>query len=134
VLYLGLRGRGASSQLVVVALACGYLADLFAGSPRGLESLSLAIVVLLARGASNRLMVVSSWQVIAVAAAGALLHSLCVFLLSSMYAESLGVLRVAPKVALFTGLLAAPLFALFRRVDRRFLTDPHRLHIVHGAR
>ncbi|MGZ3429628.1 MAG: hypothetical protein ACXVCV_23415, partial [Polyangia bacterium] len=55
VLYLGLGGRGTAPAHVAVALVIGYLADLFAGSPKGLESLTLGVAMVLARAASSRL-------------------------------------------------------------------------------
>ena len=130
VLYLGLRGRGAAAQLVGFALVAGSLAALFAGSPKGLFALTLAVSVLCARAASNRLMVATPWQVAAISAAATLAHSLVVYLLSSMYTESFGSLRLLPGVALFPGLLAPVVFALLRRLDRRFLTDPRRLKMA----
>ena len=52
VLYLGLGGRGTAPGQLGVALVIGYLADLFAGSPKGLESLTLGVAMLLARAAA----------------------------------------------------------------------------------
>jgi rod shape-determining protein MreD len=130
VLYLGLRGRGSTTQLVVLGLCCGYLADLFAGSPKGTEAFALAVIALCARAASSRLLVGTAWQVVAVAGAAALGHSVVIFLLASLYAEPMGALKLLPGVALMTGLMAPPVFALLRRIDRRFLSDPHRLHIA----
>jgi rod shape-determining protein MreD len=134
VLYLGLKPRGSAPQLLGVALACGYLADLLAGSPKGLLSLTLGVIVLIARAASSRLMVASTWQVAAVAAAAAVGHSLAVFVLTSMYAESLGAVRMVPGIAIMTGLLAPLVFWVLDRVDGRFATDPHRLRMVPGRR
>ncbi len=48
VLYLGLGGGGTAPGHVGVALVIGYLADLFAGSPKGLESLTLGVAMVLA--------------------------------------------------------------------------------------
>jgi len=70
VLYLGLGGRGTAPGHLFVALVIGYLADLFAGSPKGLESLTLAVAMLLARAASSRLDVATPWHTMVIALHG----------------------------------------------------------------
>jgi rod shape-determining protein MreD len=126
VLYLGFFGRGGAAAFVGVALALGYLTDLSSGAPRGLHALTLALVMLVARGASNRLMVASVWQVLVVTLATALGHgALVVALTSSMYLGDAGqALWLVPLTATVTCLLAPIVFALLRRLDRRLLPDP----------
>src|SRR3954451_2834264 len=66
ILYIGFYGRGSALANAGLALGIGYLTDLFAGAPRGLHALTFGLVILAARGASNRLMVASTWQVLVV--------------------------------------------------------------------
>jgi rod shape-determining protein MreD len=121
VLYLGLSGRGSVVAHVGLALVLGYLTDLFAASPSGLHSLSLAICMLLARAASARLLVIASWQTIGVAALGALVHSLLLLLFSStMYGDrALSALGIVPMTVVATAFVAPFAFAVLRKVDRR---------------
>src|SRR5262249_32775421 len=67
VLYLGLRARGPAPGMVGFAMAAGYLGDLFSGAPRGLHALTLALVMITARGLSSRLLVDRRWQEMVVA-------------------------------------------------------------------
>jgi rod shape-determining protein MreD len=132
VLYLGLLGRGSVSSHAALALAIGYLADLFAGSPRGLHALTLSLVMLVARGASSRLMVSSLWQQLVVTFAAALGHgALIVALSSSIAGDDLtsSALRLAPPTALVTAAVAPLAFALLKRVDRRLAPDPRALRM-----
>lgn len=126
VLYIGFYGRGAATTNAGLALALGYLTDLFAASPRGLHALTFGLVVLAARGASNRLMVASTWQVLVVTLATALGHgALIVALTSSMYGDSAaGALWLVPFTASATCLAAPIVFLLLRRIDRKLAPDP----------
>src|SRR5262249_3499604 len=65
-LYIGFYGQGSPAANAGLAITIGYLTDLFSGAPRGLHALSFGLVVLAARGASHRLMVASTWQVLVV--------------------------------------------------------------------
>jgi rod shape-determining protein MreD len=132
VLHLGLQARGTAPANVGVALAMGYLLDLFSGSPRGLHALTLALVMVFALGASSRLMVASLWQQVVVAALTSLGHgALLVALSAPMYeGEALQALKVLPSTALATALAAPLVFALCRRVDRRLAPDPRTLRLA----
>jgi rod shape-determining protein MreD len=131
VLYLGLSGRGSPTSHVGLALALGYLVDLFSGSPRWLHALSFGLVMVVARGASSRLLVTSIWQQVLVALLASLGHgALLVALSAPMYdGEALAALRIAPMTALFTSLLAPLAFAVFRKIDRRLSPDPRALRM-----
>jgi rod shape-determining protein MreD len=132
VLYLGLCPSGSVTQHVALALALGYLADLFAGSPKGLESLSLGVCMMLTRVASSRLIVTSTWQVMAVAAFATVGHALLLIGLSStMYGEGAWAeLHILLPTVVTTALLAPLQFALLRRIDRRLSPDPGALKLV----
>jgi rod shape-determining protein MreD len=128
ILYVGFYGRGSATANAGLALTIGYLTDLFSGAPRGLHALSFSLVVLAARGASHRLTVASTWQVLVVTLATALGHgALIVALTSSLYSDpgdgAAGELWLVPLTAAVTCLFAPPVFLLFRRVDRRLAPD-----------
>jgi rod shape-determining protein MreD len=125
ILYVGFYGRGEPATNAGLALAIGYLTDLFAGAPRGLHALSFGLVVLAARGASNRLMVASTWQVLVVTLATALGHgALIVALTSSMYGDGAGgALWLVPWSAAATCVAAPFVFMILRRIDRRLAPD-----------
>jgi rod shape-determining protein MreD len=128
VLYLGLRGRGGLAGAVGWALAAGYLVDLFAVAPRGLNALAYGIVMLLARGASDRLLVGRVWQRAVVAFVVALLHGLLlVGLATPPGGETLGRLRIVPWSALGTALLSPLVFSLLGALDRRLWPERVRL-------
>lgn len=128
VLYLGLAGRASMASLVAVALAIGYLIDLLSGSPRWLHALTLAIVMVIARGASNRLLVASRWQKALVALVAALGNGALLVILAAPpewpTSEVLGLLRVIPPTALLTALFAPLVFALLGRLDRKLAPPP----------
>lgn len=125
VLYIGFYGRGSPTGNAGLALTLGYLTDLFAASPRGLHALSFGLVVLAARGASNRLMVASTWQVLVVTLATALGHgALIVALTSSMYGDgAAGALWLVPLTAAATCVAAPLVFLVLKRIDRRLAPD-----------
>jgi rod shape-determining protein MreD len=131
VVYLGLGGRGTAPAHVGVALAIGYLADLFAGSPKGLESLTLGIAMVLSRAASSRLDVATPWHTMLIALGATLAHGvLLVAISSSLYAgDATAALRLVPTTAIATALVAPFCFALLARLDRRLAPDPARLRM-----
>jgi rod shape-determining protein MreD len=131
VLYLGLGGRGTAPTHVGVALVLGYIADLFAGSPKGLQSLTLAVAMVLARAASSRLDVATPWHTMVIALVATCAHGLLLIAISSsMYAGEPSVaLRLVPTTAIATALVAPLAFALLRRVDRRLQPDPRALRM-----
>jgi rod shape-determining protein MreD len=131
VLYLGLGGRGTAPMHVAVALVIGYLADLFAGSPKGLESLTLGVAMILARAASSRLDVATPWHTMVIALAAALAHgALQLAISSSLYAgDATAALRLVPTTALTTALVAPLCFRWLHRIDRRLAPDPARLRM-----
>ena len=131
VLYLGLGGRGTAPGHLAVALAIGYLADLFAGSPKGLESLTLGVAMLLARAASSRLDVATPWHTMVIALVAALAHGLVLLAISSsLYAgHAAAALRLVPATAVTTALVAPLAFRWLRRLDRRLAPDPARLRM-----
>jgi rod shape-determining protein MreD len=125
VLYIGFYGQGTPTGNAILALSLGYLTDLFAASPRGLHALTFGLVVLAARGASNRLMVASTWQVLVVTMATALGHgALIVALTSSLYGENAsGALYLVPLTAAATCIAAPIIFVVLRRIDRKLAPD-----------
>lgn len=131
VLYLGLGGRGTAPAHVAVALVIGYLADLFAGSPKGLESLTLGIGMILARAASSRLDVATPWHTMVIALVAALAHGLLQLAISSsLYAgDASSALRLVPTTAVATALVAPFVFRGLVRLDRRLAPDPSRLRM-----
>jgi rod shape-determining protein MreD len=131
VLYLGLGGRGTAPAHVAVALILGYLADLFAGSPKGLSSLTLGVAMVLARAASSRLDVATAWHTILIALGATVAHGLLLLAISSsLYGgEATAALRLVPTTAITTALLAPLAFAWLHRIDRRLAPDPARLRM-----
>ena len=131
VLYLGLGGRGTAPGSVAVALVIGYLADLFAGSPKGLESLTLGVAMMLARAASSRLDVATPWHTMVIALVAAVAHGLLQLAISSsLYAgDASAALRLVPTTALTTALVAPLCFHWLSRLDRRLAPDPARLRM-----
>lgn len=132
VLYLGLGGRGTTPSHVGVALVIGYLADLFAGAPKGLESLTLAVAMVLARAASSRLDVTTPWHTLVIAAVAGAGHALVLLALSStLYGgDALSALPLVPLTAVATALVAPFAFSLLHRVDRRLQPDPRVLRMA----
>lgn len=131
VLYLGLGGRGTAPGHIFVALVIGYLADLFAGSPKGLESLTLGVTMLLARGASSRLDVATPWHTMVIALVAAVAHGLLQLAISSsLYAgDASAALRLVPPTAVTTALIAPLVFRWLSQLDRRLAPDPARLRM-----
>jgi rod shape-determining protein MreD len=129
VLHVGLGGRGSLSTSVGLGMAIGYLCDLFSGAPRGLYALSLGAVMVLARGASSRLMVASLWQQLVVTLLATLGHGAMITALSSpMYSgDALQALRLLPPTAFSTALIAPFVFAGLTRLDRRLQPDTGKL-------
>jgi rod shape-determining protein MreD len=131
VLYLGLGGRGTAPMHVGVALLLGYLADLFAGSPKGLQCLTLGVAMVLARAASSRLDVATPWHTMVIALFATAAHGLLLIAISSsLYAGEPSVaLRLVPTTAIATALVAPLAFAMLRRLDRRLQPDPARIRM-----
>jgi cell shape-determining protein MreD len=131
VLYLGFGGRGTAPAHVAVALVIGYFADLFAGSPKGLESLTLGVAMVLARAASSRLDVATRWHTMVIAFVATVAHGLLQLAISSsLYAgDARAALRLVPSTALATALVAPLVFHWLRRIDRRMQPDPARLRM-----
>jgi rod shape-determining protein MreD len=131
VLYLGLGGRGTAPAHVGVALVLGYLADLFAGAPKGLDALALGVTMVAARAASSRLDVAAPWHTLMIAAVAAVGHGLLLLALSSpLYGGEATVALSLVLATTVTTALAAPLvFALLLRLDRRLLPDPRALRM-----
>jgi rod shape-determining protein MreD len=131
VLYLGLGGRGTAPAHVGVALVLGYLADLFAGAPKGLQSLTLGVAMVLARAASSRLDVATAWHTMVIALFATSAHGLLLIAISSsLYAGEPSVaLRLVPTTAITTALASPLAFVLLRRIDRRLHPDPSRIRM-----
>jgi rod shape-determining protein MreD len=133
VLYLGLGARGGSaSSQIAIALVLGYLADLFAGAPKGLHALTLAIAMLLARGASSRILITATWHTVAIAFGAGLAHSVLLLALSTqLWNEgALSAMRIVPVTALATAVLAPFVFSFLRRLDQRLQPDPRALRMA----
>ena len=131
VLHLGLNARGTAPGAVALALLIGYLVDLFSGAPRGVHALSLALVMVTARGLSSRLLVSSLWQQLVVTLLATLAEGALVVALSSQLydGEALAGLSPLPATALVTAAAAPIVFAFARRIDRRLAPDPTRLRM-----
>jgi rod shape-determining protein MreD len=131
VLYLGLKERGSGAGHVGTALALGYLADLFAGSPIGLSSLTLGALMLLARAASSRLDVETPWHTVLIALAATVAHGVfAVMVTSSLYSgDALHALRLVPLTAIATAVVAPLMFRVLMRIDRRVSPEPTRLRL-----
>ena len=133
VLYLGLSGRGALSAHIGIALAIGYLADILGGSPKGLHSLSLGLIMLAARPLSSRLLVQRRWQEIVITVFGASVHGLVVCALAiepggSSFAPSVWELsRTLPLQIVLTALCAPIVYPLLQRIDQKWWPVPRGL-------
>jgi rod shape-determining protein MreD len=132
VLYLGLGARGSASSHLAMALVLGYLADLFSGAPKGLHALTLAIAMLLARGASSRILITATWHTLAIAFGAGLAHSLVLLALSTqLWNEgALSAMRLVPTTAVATALLAPLVFEGLKWLDRRLQPDPRALRMA----
>jgi rod shape-determining protein MreD len=115
-----------------VALVIGYLADLFSGAPKGLNALTLSIAMLVARGASSRILITATWHTVAIAFGATLVHSLVLIALTAeLYGDSpLNALGVVPLTSLTTALLAPFVFSFLRGLDRRLQPDPRALRMA----
>lgn len=131
VLYLGLGARGSASSQLAMALVLGYLADLFSGAPKGLHALTLAVAMLLARGASSRILITATWHTVAIAFGAGLAHSLLLLALAAqLWNEgAMSALRIVPATALATAVLAPFVFEGLKRLDRRLQPDPRALRM-----
>lgn len=132
VLFVGLSGRGSTLTASLLAFAIGYLADLSAGSPKGLHMIAAVLLVLTARAVSQRLLVRG---VIFTTIVAALFCGGWLLLLALMRGalDPLGVrafrgpLARIPLSLLSTALFASPVFAVLHRIDRLFVRDPRAL-------
>ena len=109
--------RGRLVLHVATALFIGYLADLQAGAPVGLHAFSFAVLSMVARAATRRLLVVSAGQIALVAFFGALGHEL--FLHAAQVHPPISQLFFT---AVSTAVFAPLIFAVGRRIDERL--DP----------
>jgi rod shape-determining protein MreD len=132
VIYLGLHARAPAPGMIAFALAVGYLGDLFSGAPRGLHALTLALVMMTARGLSSRLLVDRRWQEMVVALLAATAHGAAtVAVASPMYeGNALEALAALPASVAATALLAPLAFAFFRRLDRKLAPDPRAIRMA----
>jgi hypothetical protein len=129
VLFVGLSARGGLAGVCALAVAAGYLADLFGGAPKGLHMVTYAACALAARGASARILVRGPMLVAATALSFALAFGALLVALRTSLQPSLGwgVLRQVPFAALSTALVAPVVFRVLRRLDRRYTRDPRML-------
>lgn len=132
VLFVGLSGRGSTLTASLLAFAVGYLADLSAGSPKGLHVIAAVLLVLMARGVSQRLLVrgVIFTTFIAAVFCGAWLVLLALMrgaLDPGGLRAFRGPLAKVPLSLLSTALFASPVFAVLHRIDRLFVRDPRAL-------
>lgn len=133
VLYLGLSARGPLPTHLGVALLLGYFTDVLGGAPRGLHALSLAVMMLVARGASSRLLVARRWQEVLVTLLASFGHGIFVAALIAPQSGGDGALAAAPiwtpgwgerlaalpGPAIASALMAPLFFAVALRLDRR---------------
>jgi cell shape-determining protein MreD len=135
VLFLGLSSRGGLAGVCALSLVLGYFADLFAGSPKGLHMVAYALCGIAARGASSRILVRGHMLTALVALLFSLGCGALIVLVRTSLQPSLGwsAMRLVPPQALVTTLTAPFLFALLRRLDRRFVRDPRILGTPGGG-
>ncbi len=135
VLFLGLSARGGLAGVCALALVLGYFADLFAGAPKGLHMVAYALCGIAARGASSRILVRGHLLTALVALLFSLGCGGLIVLFRTSLQPQLGwsAIRLLPPQAMITALAAPFLFALLRRVDRRFVRDPRILGTPGGG-
>jgi len=137
VLFVGLTGRGTAASVCALGAALGYLGDLFAGSPKGLHLLACALLALLARAASSRLLVRGPIATAGVAFVTALGFGAAVVTLrvTALGDGPLGDgfasadARAVLVSALSTAAAAPAVFPLLRRIERFFHRDPRALAV-----
>ncbi|MCD6498151.1 MAG: rod shape-determining protein MreD [Deltaproteobacteria bacterium] len=121
VIYLALAVKGSPSAGVAVAVALGYMADLFSGAPKGVYSLSLGVCYFAVRGLSARLYFRGKLSQAIVA----LLVSVVTALMQIGLVALLGpysfwtLLTAALATAVATAIVAPPVFWILIRLDRR---------------
>jgi cell shape-determining protein MreD len=123
-LYLGVTARSYLWEATAAVLMIGYLADLLAGAPRGLSSLVLALVCILSRLVSARLLVrgnlfVGVFTLLWAAAGGLFQLGVRVYFGAGTGPFWRELVTMASS-ALLTAALAPLLFRIFRSVDARF--------------
>ena len=120
-LYVALGVRGSPSAGAACAASLGYVTDLLAGAPKGTYILALLIVYFTVRGLSARLYVQGRLSQVGVAFAASLY---CSFLVVAIHVAlpprgAWSTLIRAPAEAGMTAAIAAPMFYLLWRLDRR---------------
>jgi rod shape-determining protein MreD len=131
VLFVGLAARGQLAGVCALAAALGYLADISAGSPKGVHMIAYGLLGVCARAASARLLVRGAFFTALVAAFFAVgFGAVVVGLRDALGAGAAWrALRDVPLAALSTAIAAPFAFAILRRVDRWFTHDPRALRM-----
>ncbi len=123
-LYLGVSGRSTLWEATVAVLAIGYLHDVLAGAPRGLASLVLGVLCILARVVTARLLVRGAVFVAVVAFLGALAAAVLTLLVEIAFDAAVAPFAAevvaAVGSAALTALVAPAGFRLCRSVDALF--------------
>jgi rod shape-determining protein MreD len=131
VVYAALAGRGDLGSVAGMSMFLGYLADLFAGSPKGVHLVAYTLLGLVARMASSRLLVRGGLFTALVCGLFALGFGFLPLFLRRWLWPGLGIsgraLLPVPLTALATAVCAPLVFRVLRRLDRSFLRDPRAL-------
>jgi rod shape-determining protein MreD len=123
-LYLGVSGRSTLWEATFAVLVIGYVHDVLAGAPRGLDSLVLGTMCILARVVTARLLVRGAAFVAVVGFVGAVAAGVLGLLVEVAFDAPVApfgaeVVAVLGSAAL-TALVAPAGFRLCRAIDARF--------------
>lgn len=115
-LYAGLTAQQGVSGACAVALLLGYVTDLLAGAPKGLHAMVFVLACLLAKGASLRLMLSSSFIAAVFAFFVSMLSAVLIVATRAQIDHStLGPLAIAPVQALVSAIFAPLVFGILGR-------------------
>ena len=120
VVHLGLNRDMAEASIALVLL--GYLADIFSGSTSGIHLVTSVLIFLVLQLIQARLALKGVWICTFFAVAAALVASVLVWVLASVflpeYSASTVLLRFAVQRALLTAPFAMPILLLMDHLDR----------------
>jgi rod shape-determining protein MreD len=115
-LYAGLTAQQGVSGACAVALLLGYVTDLLAGAPKGLHAMVFVLACLLAKGASLRLMLSSSFIAAVFSFFVSLLSAVLIVATRAQIDHStMGPLAIAPVQALVSAIFAPLVFGILSR-------------------
>lgn len=121
VIFAGFEVRQPLAGTVALGVLLGYLDDLLGGSPKGMHMLVFAAIIMVARGASDWLLVRGVASTILVVLGFSLCANLliCLVQFSLNQNQSWQLLVLVSVTASVTALVSPLWFWLLRRVDRR---------------